>query len=115
MDQSLIGTRTGNQKQTSNGEALARTFTTKLAALTAPNAIGHISQAIQERGGENLLCAAASRKKLSSGVMIALEMMWDCVENSALHAVKQLFWVIHHSQPNADVILGSSEGVNSEA
>jgi len=115
MDQSLIDMRTGSQKQTLSGEALVRIFTTKLVVLTAQNATGHISQAIQELGGENLQCAAASRKKLSSGVMIVPEMMWDSVEISAPHAVKQLFWATHHSRPNADVILGSSDKFNSEA
>ena len=87
---SLTSTRTGSQKLTLNGAAHATTFTIRLAELTALSATGHTKKVTVEPGGEILRCAAASRRRRSSGAKNVVGMARDFVALNAPLAVVQL-------------------------
>ena len=86
----LISMRTGSQKLTLNGAAHATTFTIRLAELTALSATGHTRVVTVEPGGEILRCAAASRRRRSSGAKNVVRIVKDFVVLNAPLAVVQL-------------------------
>lgn len=108
----MISTRIGSQKQESLGVVVATTSMTRLAVLIAQNATGLTRTATQVLGGDRLQCAAANRRKLSSGETSAAQTVQDFVELSALPVMKQLYWTIHHRRANADAAHGSSDQQN---
>lgn len=71
--------------------AVATTSMTRLAVLIAQNATGPTRTATQVLGGDRLQCAAANRRKLSSGETSVARIVQDFAELFALLVMKQLY------------------------